>query len=214
MVIGPHQRRAFYAHSGLPDDLGIQYQSYRRTDIVAQDEYIRLLPGLGHTGSTPFDENQGWYRSYRGLAGAVSYHVRWKGWTPVEHAIFPTPLREAVRTMLLCNLRNPAITAAQCSQAQERSDSVNSSSSSAITRPMVGGATAADAAMMDDQLTASSPVSSTILVAMEGGTNSQRRLTLFHLPVYVIYYILEFMVSGKYLTITIALIDFMLLVWE
>lgn len=80
----PHRRRALYCHSGLPDDLGtkkywggndfiflhlfyvglmlylgIQYQSYHVGDIVASDEHITLHPGLGHTGSEPFDEVHG-----------------------------------------------------------------------------------------------------------------------------------------------------------
>eukprot|EP01036_Dinobryon_divergens_P026708 gene26708-35387_t len=98
----PHRRRALYCHSGLPDDLGIQYQSYHVGDIVASDEHITLHPGLGHTGSEPFDEVRGWYRSYRGLAGRLTYAVRWKGWTPMTHSIFPKALKKAVFTMLLC----------------------------------------------------------------------------------------------------------------
>lgn len=98
----PHSRRAIYCHSNLPDDLGIQYQSYHRDDVVAEDEYLRLLPGLGHTGSAPFEDQHGWYRSYRGLAGTVHYKAAWKGWTHLEHRIFPVPLRSAVIAMLVC----------------------------------------------------------------------------------------------------------------
>jgi len=36
----PHERKALYCHSGLPDDLGIQYQSYVRDDIIAEDDKI------------------------------------------------------------------------------------------------------------------------------------------------------------------------------
>ena len=46
----PHSKHGFYCHSSLPDDLGIQYQSYGKDDVVAQDEFITVLPGLGHTG--------------------------------------------------------------------------------------------------------------------------------------------------------------------
>lgn len=113
----PHTQRGLYCHSSLPDDLGIQYQSYRsKESIVACNEvrlthfplhnfivsvqlhssifcvvtiltglpllhttphlvlqHITLLAGLGHTGSVPFDEQQGWYRAWRGLSGTVSY---------------------------------------------------------------------------------------------------------------------------------------------
>jgi hypothetical protein len=50
----PHSRHGFYCHSALPDDLGIQYQSYGKDDIVAEDDSITIYPGLGHTGSLCF----------------------------------------------------------------------------------------------------------------------------------------------------------------
>jgi hypothetical protein len=49
----PHSRHGFYCHSSLPDDLGIQYQSYSKDDIVAEDEVVAIRPGLGHTGILP-----------------------------------------------------------------------------------------------------------------------------------------------------------------
>jgi hypothetical protein len=49
----PRGKRAFYLHSGLPDDLGIQYQSYSEDDIVAEDEHVLVWPGLGHTVRPP-----------------------------------------------------------------------------------------------------------------------------------------------------------------
>lgn len=72
---------------------------------MAQDQYVQLLPGLGHTGSEPFDDVHGWYRSYRGLAGSIKYHSTWKGWSPFEHHQFPKHLQDAVLTMLLANNR-------------------------------------------------------------------------------------------------------------
>jgi len=101
----PHQRRGFYIHSGLPDDLGIQYQSYNRDDIVAEDEHVVMLPGVGHTGHTPFDDQHGWYRSFRGLAGAMSYSYNRKGWHPHVHFQFPLEIRESVRHILLCHTK-------------------------------------------------------------------------------------------------------------
>lgn len=102
----PHTCRALYCHSGLPDDLGIQYQSYKKTDLVAADDHIEIRPGLGHTGAEPFDETHGWYRAHRALSGSVSYTVQRKGWTPFEHKIFPTPLRNAVVSLLMCQNRD------------------------------------------------------------------------------------------------------------
>jgi hypothetical protein len=61
-----------------------------------------LYPGVGHTGSEPFDDEHGWYRMYRGLSGGVRYKSRLKGWTPFSHSIFPSALKESVITMLLC----------------------------------------------------------------------------------------------------------------
>jgi hypothetical protein len=98
----PHQRRALYCHSGLPDDLGIQYQSYSKRDVVAADQFLTIWPGLGHTGSEPFDEVHGWYRAFRALAGMLSYTAEYKGWSPFEHRMFPRALRRAVKALLLC----------------------------------------------------------------------------------------------------------------
>ena len=104
IILFPHSRRGIYLHSNLPDDtdLGIQYQSYRKDDIVAEDEILAIHPGLGHTGSTPFDEEHGWYREWRGPAGTIQYKYRLKSWSPRENVIFPKDFRDAVFTMLLC----------------------------------------------------------------------------------------------------------------
>lgn len=72
---------------------------------MASDEFISILPGLGHTGSEPFDDHHGWYRSFRGPAGSIKYHAKWKGWTLETHHLFPKPLREAVYLLLLCEKR-------------------------------------------------------------------------------------------------------------
>ena len=52
IVILPGSTCAIYIHSSLPDDLGLQYQSYRRGDVVADDEHLTIFPGLGHTVSS------------------------------------------------------------------------------------------------------------------------------------------------------------------
>lgn len=111
----PHTCRALYCHSGLPDDLGIQYQSYKKTDIVAQDAHIEIRPGLGHTGAEPFDEQHGWYRAHRGLSGSVTYTAQRKGWSPFEHRVFPTPLRNAVISMLMCQNQDHFLAASSSS---------------------------------------------------------------------------------------------------
>lgn len=179
MIIGPHQRRALYCHSGLPDDLGIQYQSYAKTDVIGEDDHLRLLPGLGHTGSEPFDDVNGWYRSYRGIAGTVHYHMRWKGWTPERHREFPEELREAVRTMLLCNVDS----------AMARSMSLlygGPAQQPTITTTSVGGETAAAAALAD-----------TVAASSSSSLQQPPRYTLASLPVYLIYNIMEFTVSCR-----------------
>ena len=47
--IKPGQIRALYIHSALPDDLGIQYQSFRGADAITSDDIVTLLPGVGHS---------------------------------------------------------------------------------------------------------------------------------------------------------------------
>jgi hypothetical protein len=129
----PHGRRGIYCHSGLPDDLGIQYQSYPSKDaIVAQDQFITLLPGLGHTGSDPFDEQHGWYRSWRGLAGTVSYKAKWKGWNPWEHRLFTRELKDAVKTMLLCQ-NSLCVSVDRCNAPSSSSASASASASASCS---------------------------------------------------------------------------------
>jgi hypothetical protein len=99
----PHQTLGFYAHSNLPDDLGIQYQSYQRDSVVAENDHLRITPGVGHTGSTPFDEQHGWYRAYRGPAGSIGYSARAKGFNIFTFKLFPQATHRAVVTLLLIN---------------------------------------------------------------------------------------------------------------
>lgn len=123
----PHSARGFYCHSGLPDDLGIQYQSYQRHSVVAEDQYVAILPGLGHTGSEPFDEVHGWYRAFRGLAGSIRYTAKWKGWSPFNHSEFPPALKKGVKALLLCqNCRNPHAVAANTGEVARVSADVGS----------------------------------------------------------------------------------------
>jgi hypothetical protein len=96
----PHSKHAFYCHSGLPEDLGIQYTSCGRKEITAFDDHVAILPGLGHCGSKPFDNENGWYRHPRTLTGSLRYQSKLKGWNPRQHGIFPKVLRDAVWTMI------------------------------------------------------------------------------------------------------------------
>lgn len=200
-MIPPHGRRAVYCHSGLPDDLGIQYQSYSKKAIVGQDEYVTLHPGLGHTGSEPFDDQHGWYRAHRGLAGSISYSMRWKGWNCHEHNSFPEALRETVRTILLCHY-------SAYRQHQRLLTVENGHSQGLVTKR-----SADEFYEMEDECTngkrgrSSSPVHSTssmypgMVIAGESvnglvmATNSTRIPAIHTLPVHVVYYIMEFMVS-------------------
>ena len=57
----PGETLGIYCHSALPDDLGIQYQSYRsENDVVAASQHLMMFPGLGHTSRVPFDDESGW----------------------------------------------------------------------------------------------------------------------------------------------------------
>lgn len=105
LVLGPHEIKALYLHSSLPDDLGIQYQSFSKDAIVAEDAHLSIHPGLGHTGSRPFDDEQGWYRSYRGPAGSFQYKIRPVAWSPQIHHRFPTFFKQAVWELLRCQNR-------------------------------------------------------------------------------------------------------------
>eukprot|EP01051_Picozoa_sp_SAG22_P015402 SAG22_NODE_2006_length_3154_cov_5.008183_1_plen_516_part_00 len=101
----PGQTRGVYLHSGLPDDLGIQYQSYgRQDDVVAQDSCLTVLPGIGHTGSEPFEHYHGWFRAIRGPAGTFSYTAERRTWQRASHHEFPRKFKKSIRTVLLCHM--------------------------------------------------------------------------------------------------------------
>jgi len=183
----PHSRRGLYCHSGLPDDLGIQYQSYPSKDsVVARDDYLTLLPGLGHTGSAPFDDVNGWYRSWRGLAGSVAYRAKWKGWSPMEHRLFPTELKDAVRTMLLCQGREREEVAAASLKGEE-SDLKRAAGSSSSS----GGSSSSAGAMECDIVGTDVDVNVSLYAAPKL-VPSPQSFKLSKLPKYVVYNILEY----------------------
>ncbi len=110
IVLLPGTRRGIYVHSALPDDLGLQYQSTRHgTEIADQDAHIRIIPGVGHTSSVPFDREYGWYRYPRSLAGRLGYEATLRTWAPRYHKQFPDPLKLAVKTMMLAQKRKGSI---------------------------------------------------------------------------------------------------------
>ena len=102
----PGQTKALYVHSALPDDLGLQYQTTGQgVQVADEDEFIRLLPGVGHTSSIPFDRDYGWYRHPRSLAGRLGYEATLRTWHPRYHKQFPESLRLAIKTMMLAQKR-------------------------------------------------------------------------------------------------------------
>mmetsp|Transcript_12713 Transcript_12713/g.24117 ORF Transcript_12713/g.24117 Transcript_12713/m.24117 type:complete len:425 (-) Transcript_12713:125-1399(-) len=109
LVLLPGQRRGLYVHSNLPNDLGIQYQSYSRNTPFAQSEHVTLHPGLGHTSSIPFDREHGWYRGLRGLAGEVTYTAQVKMWSPNTHRVFPQNMQQAARSLIMCHYKNESV---------------------------------------------------------------------------------------------------------
>eukprot|EP01038_Epipyxis_sp_PR26KG_P012587 gene12587-16879_t len=214
----PHTRRAIYCHSGLPDDLGIQYQSFTKSDIIADDEYITIHPGLGHTGSSPFDDQHGWYRAYRGLAGSVKYTMKWKGWSIFEHQIFPIPLKNAVKALLLC--QNHIMEAPQSPVTRATSTSViedNTSIDWKNDSPLIIGKKLINDVRKKKNFKQNSNNSSndsndeynTKMPADDTSPKSPQHKvsikpkTLSSLPKYVIYNILEFMNWDWFINVTI-----------
>jgi hypothetical protein len=199
----PNTIRGFYCHSSLPDDLGIQYQSYARNDIVAEDEAISIHPGLGHTGSNPFDETHGWYRSFRGLAGSVQYKRRIKGWQLHEHRIYPEVMRDAIKETLMCSghlfIRRQ--------RSQSSSDSSTSSRRTKMPRledqqPEDEDAEGIPAAEVDDTAVTISRASST---SSATSVADYAKKDLGNLPVLVVYNIFEYMVSSPSVSLSSCL---------
>lgn len=195
----PHTQRGLYCHSSLPDDLGIQYQTYAsKESVVAANEHITVLAGLGHTGFAPFEEQHGWYRAWRGLAGTVSYKTKWKGWSPLEHCLFPQDLKDAVKTMLMSQHRMvgiklgrklnakaiPWFPSCQSAIAQTATLALDDSDSEEYPHEREENYVFD----IDSKGKASFPTSS-----VWSKPKNSKQLQLNLLPKYVVYYILEFM---------------------
>ena len=73
---------------------------------AAQDEFLTVVPGIGHTGSEPFENYHGWYRAIRGPCGAVRYDAILRTWTAPTHREFPLALRKLTSSVILsaCSL--------------------------------------------------------------------------------------------------------------
>lgn len=202
----PGETLAVYCHSSLPDDLGIQYQSYRtERDIVALSPHLVVWPGLGHTASVPFDDEHGWYRSWRGIAGTIEYRARVKGWNLWEHKVFPAALRAQVKALLLTYASSGGSQYVARSPHLHRGGAAGRKSSAAIQN---GGSSSSAA----DATNANSS-SSMKEDGSEDGSNgpnpdgdsssalvrcsSDPRYAPFKaLPLHVLYNIMEYMVSG------------------
>ncbi|CAE8710395.1 unnamed protein product [Polarella glacialis] len=100
-----------YVHSssegegGAPESVVYNNQ---RFNVTHDDPFIRLLPGMAHTGSEPFSRSGFWgqaWRSHREFVGRLSYGVKWLLWNPEIHSQFPASFRENVRLLLLIHQR-------------------------------------------------------------------------------------------------------------
>jgi len=190
---------------------------------VAESNYIIIYPGLGHTGSTPFDDTHGWYRSFRALAGSVSYTAECKGWSPFEHHIFPYVLKQSVLTLLLCQNANSLF----LTNDNNNNNNNNSSSSYAIvsnrlimnnnrknknnnydrnfppSKKNILNNYADDSCFNAKANYENCDNNDNVLAVMNKKKDSmciKSSLNITNLPVFVIYYIMEFMVSQVMIT--------------
>ena len=183
MTLLPGSKIGIYLHSSLPDDLGIQYHSYREEkDIVGISKHMLLWPGLGHTSSNPFDDQQGWYRSWRGLCGSVGYNAKLKGWSINQHLVFPTGLREQVKMLLLCYEAAGGLKYTHVSPVPKTRKRLYSNNEN------------------EDIVTTTSSSSSSSS-SSSGSTNNNNNpvptyTALRTLPMHVLYHIMEYMVSN------------------
>lgn len=138
-------------------------------------------------GSEPFDEVNGWYRAFRGLAGTVRYSARLKGWDIWNHAHFPAPLRRAVRTLLLMN----AQAANMVLEHRLNNLSLDSENNHpGRHRPLL---TDADASYYHFPTSNYMPVDAYDLEAI---SDVSPGVQLMSMPHDVVYYIMEFMVGS------------------
>jgi len=96
-----------YVHSTLPGDEAIVYDN-ARDEVTYADAAIRVLSGIAHVSNVPFNPQGAWghaWRPRRAFVGRVRYGVKLLLWRPDVHFRFPEPFGEAVRHLLMCQLR-------------------------------------------------------------------------------------------------------------
>lgn len=107
IVLAAGSSCGIYLHSSSAGEGGapesIVYNN-RRLDVTHDDPFLRVLPGMAHTGQVPFSRHGFWghaWRPHREFVGQISYGVKWLLWNPQVHRRFPAGFRAVVRLLLL-----------------------------------------------------------------------------------------------------------------
>jgi len=107
VLVKGYSKMGVYIHARNYTDQALFYQSYRNNNcIIAQDKYLKILPGRARCGVDPWNGTSGWWRSLRGLAGSVSYYAIRKNWSTKTHKDFPKSFKRIVLILLVLWRRN------------------------------------------------------------------------------------------------------------
>jgi len=107
--VRPGALTGIYIHT--PHRTGVIYDN-RDSDIVFEDRFVKILPGMAHMdhvafGNTnPFGRvDRGAFRANRIFVGRLQMGAKYALWNPEVHRRFPPAFQALVRTLLLCSRR-------------------------------------------------------------------------------------------------------------
>ena len=91
-----------YVHAQYRYDTALVYDN-RRSEIVYEDDFIEVHPGMAHLDPIPFGNRNPWghgrsnaFRSNRTFVGRLVIGAKYILWNPDVHASFPKEFRRMV----------------------------------------------------------------------------------------------------------------------
>lgn len=108
--VRPGELTGLFIHT--QDRNGLIYDN-RNSDIVFEDRFVKILPGMAHMDGSAFGNRnpfgpvgRGAFRSNRIFVGRLQMGAKYALWNPEIHQRFPPAFRSLVRTLLLCSRRS------------------------------------------------------------------------------------------------------------
>lgn len=98
-ALEPDTLYGFYVHCAEVGDDGIVYDN-QRAEVVHEDAFVDIFPGLAHLSPEPFSGRGPWWgspwRRRRQFVGKLDYGARYTLWGPKAHTAFSSTFKNGV----------------------------------------------------------------------------------------------------------------------